>query len=442
MEYRAQNREGQGSLPDLGSDTLPGKRLIFFDNLRYLLVLFVVVEHSANAYNGLNWWPVAESEASFLAQGLSAFSDVFAMPLLFYIAGYFALPNLQKKGVSGFLVGKLKRLGIPWLVCILTICPILPLIYHYTRNGLSLSQSYGDLWLELMHKALEFNVGVIPSLNQLMASNQFYQRYMWFLSLLLLFFLGFALLYALGREWLDAPDKAWEKRSATARSTLVMLLCIGGLTTLLSFPSVGLMMALTPKLHNPEPFFSLGNLIQFRPSRFFFYLIYFGLGVITYRNKWIQRGWFPGNLKTWMVSFALLLAAFLVAVTLLRSAPPELKGIYAPVYFFVLNFLCAACLGLSLAWGLRYWNHPNARDRSLAANSYNIYLSHYVFVVTAQLILFPLTAVPATLKFLMVAASSGVLAYVSSRWLISSHPRLAVASAFALLLAMTLGIRP
>jgi hypothetical protein len=78
----------------------------------------------------------------------------------------------------------------------------------------------------------------------------------------------------------------------------------------------------------------------------------------------------------------------------------------------------------------------------LAANSYNIYLSHYVFVVTAQLILFPLTAVPATLKFLMVAASSGVLAYVSSRWLISPHPRLAVASAFALLLAMTLGIRP
>jgi glucan biosynthesis protein C len=137
-------------------------RLIFFDNLRYLFVLFVVVEHSAHAWDGLDWWAVAEPGISLLAAWLAAFSDVFAMPLLFYIAGYFALPNLQKKGLAGFVVGKLKRLGIPWLICILVVTPIFLLIYHYTRGGMSLSQSYLAIWLEEMHKALQFNYGLHP----------------------------------------------------------------------------------------------------------------------------------------------------------------------------------------------------------------------------------------------------------------------------------------
>jgi peptidoglycan/LPS O-acetylase OafA/YrhL len=34
-------------------------RVIFLDNLRYFFVLCVVLQHAANAYNGLAWWPVA-----------------------------------------------------------------------------------------------------------------------------------------------------------------------------------------------------------------------------------------------------------------------------------------------------------------------------------------------------------------------------------------------
>lgn len=424
-------------------NTPSGGRLIFFDNLRYLFVLFVVAEHSANAYNGLGWWAVADPGQSLLARWLGAISDVFAMPLLFYIAGYFALPNLRKKGVAGFLIGKLKRLGIPWLVCILTICPIVGFIYHYTRNSFKLTQSYGDLWLEIMRKALEFNLGFITSLNQMMQTNQFTQRYMWFLSLLLVFFFGFALIYALGKKRLDSAHRTWQSRPATAKTTVAFFVSLSLATTLLSFSTVGLMLAYVPNLQHPEPFFTLGNVIQFRPSRFFFYAVYFALGVATFRNKWLERGWFPGRLSFWVPTFAVLLAALLVVYTLFSAAPAELKqSLYGPVYFLIVNFLCAACLGLSMSLGLKYWNQPKARDIRLAANSYNIYLSHYVFVAAAQLILLPLSAIPGTVKFLMVAVSAGVLAYVSSNWLIRPHPRLAVLAAFGLLLVMALAIHP
>ena len=160
------------------------KRVIFFDNLRYLFVLFVILEHSSNAYTNVIWWPVADKNTSIIAEWVSAFSDAFAMPLLFYIAGYFAISSIQKKSVLSFLRGKLRRLGIPWLVCIVTICPVLPLIYHFTRNDLTLSMSYWDLWVVLMKNAAELNVGIIGSMNDLMISNQFYQRYMWFISCL------------------------------------------------------------------------------------------------------------------------------------------------------------------------------------------------------------------------------------------------------------------
>lgn len=91
-------------------------RVIFFDNLRFFLVLCVVLQHSSNAYSNLIWWPVADNDTSTIVDWLRAFIDAFAMPLLFYIAGYFSLPAIQKKGVALFLKGKLKRPGIPGLL--------------------------------------------------------------------------------------------------------------------------------------------------------------------------------------------------------------------------------------------------------------------------------------------------------------------------------------
>jgi glucan biosynthesis protein C len=408
-------------------------RLIFFDNLRYLFVLFVVVEHSAHTWDGLDWWAVAEPGISLLAAWLAAFSDVFAMPLLFYIAGYFALPNLQKKGLAGFVVGKLKRLGIPWLICILVVTPIFLLIYHYTRGGMSLSQSYLAIWLEEMHKALQFNSGFI------LFTNQFSQHYMWFLSLLMLFFFLFALFSLFARNWLDGAHKKWEPRPATATSAFLQFAGIGLVTAVLSSAGVMLNMHLTGE---PEPWFIVGNLIQFRPSRLVFYLIYFGLGVATYRNKWLERGWFPGGSKIWVAAFAVLLPAFSAAFYLFRFGTPEMEVIYAPVYYIMLNFLCAACLGLSVSLGHKYWNRPRALDRSLAANSYNIYLSHYVFVICAQLVLLPLGAIPLTVKFIIAALCSGLLAYASSRWFITPRPRLAVLATFGLWAVMVLFVRP
>jgi glucan biosynthesis protein C len=51
------------------------------------------------------------------------------MTVLFFIAGYFALPSLEKRGGKRFVIGKLKRLGLPWLVVIVLLLPVLDYLH-------------------------------------------------------------------------------------------------------------------------------------------------------------------------------------------------------------------------------------------------------------------------------------------------------------------------
>lgn len=417
-------------------------RVIFFDNLRWIFVLFVIVEHASNAYTNVYWWPVTEKYNSIIAGWLSAFSDAFAMPLLFYIAGYFAIPTIEKKGAVPFLKGKLKRLGIPWLVCILTICPILPLIYHFTKNELTLSTSYWELWVVLFKNAADFKIGLIVSMNDLMTNNQFYQRYMWFLSLLILFFIIFSLLHSLKKEWFGRSDKQIPPNDPSISSALKFLFGVGFLTTLFSFLMIGLIMAFGPKSSTPEPLFTFGNVLQFRPSRIFFFIIYFGLGLMTFRNRWIERGKFPGHFKAWTISFISLLIMYLFIHSQLHYGPDHLKDMYGAIFFFVLNFLTIATLGIFTSIGLRYWNKPRVFGRRMAGNSYDMYLSHYIFVLVFQLLLFTLPGVPVFLKFCLVSALSIISAYIVSQYFIKPFPRIAILATAIMLIAMLLLIRP
>ena len=418
------------------------ERVIFLDNLRYFFVICVILQHSANAYNDLSWWPVAEDASSIIAGWLSAFFDAFTMPLLFYVAGYFAVPTIRKKGVPAFLKGKFKRLGIPWLVCILAICPILPLIYHYTRYNLTLSTSYGEIWLNLMQNTAGLTTGVIASMNTLMQNNQFYQRYMWFLSLLLLFFVLFSLIYRLKRSWFMPVDHAAGPKDPSILSTLKLLAAVGFLTSLLSFIMIGAMLMSIPELEHPEPLFSLGNVIQFRPSRIFLHIIYFGLGINTYKHRWIESGRFPGHLKTWLVSFSILLTAYLYARHLMLHGPEDMEKIFGVIFFLILNFLTISTLGLFASLAIRYWNRPKATDRNLASNSYYMYLSHYIFVLGFQLTLFTIPEIPVSLKFAIVSILSIGCSYAASQFLLKPFPRTSIAAAGGLLIFMLLFIRP
>jgi hypothetical protein len=261
-------------------------------------------------------------------------------------------------------------------------------------------------------------------------------------SLLISFFLIFSLLYIWKKAWFDRDTQAIAPVSPSISRSLKIFAAVGLSTTFLSFITVGAMFFLTPGLSNPEPLFTLGSVIQFRPSRLFFFIIYFGLGVLTFRNKWIERGLFPGHGPTWGIFFAVFLILFFYARDIMLNGPEHLRDVLGgPLYFLFLNFLCIATLGTALAFAKKHWGRPTSFDAGLASHSYEIYLSHYPFVIAFQLIFFSFPAIESGIKFGTVALCSGICAYLTGRFLIKPFPKATVILIITLSIMMIILVR-
>jgi len=111
-------------------ENLPSRsRIHFLDNLRCLMILSVVVLHAGLAYSNLvPWWPVLDASRSQFFDIFLLIRDTFGIPVLYFIAGYFTLPTLRRRKSAGlFLTSKFKRLGIPFVLSLFFIVPIMPI---------------------------------------------------------------------------------------------------------------------------------------------------------------------------------------------------------------------------------------------------------------------------------------------------------------------------
>jgi len=441
------NREADGKMKTSIATIKPvqsylGDRVTFFDNLRYLFVFGVVLQHASMAYNYSNWWPVAD-ESSMVVGVFTGFFDGFLMPSLFFISGYFAIPSIRKRTISQFIHEKLKRLGIPWLVCTLFIGPILPLVYHYTRNGLILSVSYWRTWLAIMNNAISFDFRILPQMEQVMRNDLFYQRYMWFIGLLIAFFLIFSFIYSLKTSWFEPMERPYKTVMPSILSTVKMMLSIGIITFLGSTLIIGIMFTFSSGVSDPESWFTVGNFFQFRVSRIFLHVAYFVLGILTFKRKWIERGKFPGHNKTWFIAFAVVLFAYFFSYFLMMSAgTSEMEKLFGLLFWFCLNYFTIAALGLSVSLGVRYWNRQTSFNKILATNSYNLYLSHYIFVIGFQLLLVTLPEIHVLLKFGLVSILSICCGFIVSQYLIKPYPKITIALVAGMFISMVSLIHP
>ncbi|NOZ77766.1 MAG: acyltransferase family protein [Acidobacteria bacterium] len=79
-------------------------RLYFLDNLRTFLIFLVVLVHAGVVYesSGLMgpFWIVDDPSTSDLPGLLNLILNVFVMPTIFFISGFFTSSSLERKGAS------------------------------------------------------------------------------------------------------------------------------------------------------------------------------------------------------------------------------------------------------------------------------------------------------------------------------------------------------
>ena len=112
-----------------------GKRLLFVDNLRILLICGVLVQHLNDTYGSAGSWMYHDPAATdmFTSTFLTTLNSIgmaAGMGFFFLLAGYFTPGSYDRKGGVSFLRDRIIRLGLPWLVYSLLLEPLVVYIAH------------------------------------------------------------------------------------------------------------------------------------------------------------------------------------------------------------------------------------------------------------------------------------------------------------------------
>jgi glucans biosynthesis protein C len=381
------------------------ERVFFLDNVRYLLVFLVVVFHMTCSYSHYTtWWAVNDDNSVFFDY-LLLFLDIFLMPVLFFIAGYFTLPSIDRRGTWLFIKNKIIRLGIPWLIGVFLLPPMRIYIYECSRGVESIG-----LWknfVKTIGKAATFRTGFITSFDQ------FNHSHFWFLTLLLSFFVVFALLHH-GRDRRSIAIHSEIPSDKSIISILVLICVITTILTLLMF----LLFGKDPS--NREPWIIIASVIQFQTTRVLLYIICFGLGIYAFHKNWLSSGLFSQNLFFWIVITILLMIGKEIAFASLVNHFTPIVGI---IHVALKSFLVFSIIMTLMAFGGKCWNNGNKLNRVFARNSYIVYLIHFVIVLSIQLLMYKWLNVSIYFKFVIGSILSIVLSFLLSEFVVRRYPK-------------------
>ena len=120
-------------------------RLVPIDNLRALLVAWVIAGHALLGYTAIGGWPYDEVTETTMPSSLELIlgtilgpTALFVIGTFFFLSGLLAPRTIARHGAAGFVRQRILRLGVPWLIFTLLIWPFLMWV-AYRSAGSSMS---------------------------------------------------------------------------------------------------------------------------------------------------------------------------------------------------------------------------------------------------------------------------------------------------------------
>lgn len=392
-------------------------RIPFLDNLRSLMVLLVVVFHAGLSYsNKSRWWPVPDANKSSFFDNFIFIYDSFGLEVLYFIAGYFALPTLHRKLNAGFFVkSKLKSLGIPFVICVFFIVPIMPFLGRYAR-AINPSVNFWESWVQFVAGATDLKITYFEPGEIFF---RFSHGHLWFISLLLFFFIIFALGHKIGAMFKPESHESCAKNKPPQIKTVIFTLIAVGLAT--AFGSI-----LVSLFFPTKGWANIYNVLIFRPVRLPSYFGYFIFGIFAYSKNWFTQKDLPGPIMVWLAGCILLSYAYLGPIRTLFVTHQADNIQIVVAYHILRSFLGLSIFCLLTNFAFRYWSNASRINQNLAKSSFYIYLVHLPIVLVLQLILLNLS-ISIFLKFIIVSILSIFVSYGMSHYIIQRSPKLSIA---------------
>lgn len=337
---------------------VPSKRLDYLDNLKVFLTILVIFHHAGQAYGLGGDWGYTPSNPAEYAGWLWRFFSVnaaFFMGLFFLISGYFVPQSFDRQGFGTFVWKKFLRLGIPTL----------------------------------------FMVGTI-----FLLTKQPDVAHTWFLEHLFFYSLIYAVIRCVTKKIIRKPKKA--------QPTLITLFIIAACLSVADY--------FITRVSPQDKWIWILGFFKAEPAHLAQYVLMFALGVVAYRQDWLNR-------MPKCVGLTSLILGILIAFGYYFSGPyPAFQYIWVDSYKFITEaFLCIS-ISFGILWLFREVFHRSGKFMKWCADqSFGAYFVHVLLMIGIQNIFDKLFLGGGTEKFLFIGIISVVLSYVLA-WLLRLIP--------------------
>jgi glucans biosynthesis protein C len=359
----------------------PNRHAAWIDNLRVAIIVGVIGSHVAVIYAlDVAWWyeeRTAGEVATAILAGVFAPGLLFGMGLMFFVAGWFTPPALERKGVRRFIIDRLWRLGIPTAAYLFVVNPALNLLGDRAVGEV---ETIADYFRRTYWDDVELGVA-------------------WFMAALMIFSLAYA---------------AWRSQHPVRNEAVVPLRGIDLVRAGAFIAVASFLVRLEFPVLSGDALFAL-NLWEYPQM-----VALFSLGVLARERGWLSDP-LPPRLRRACGKAAILgvvLAALVGAGIAITDDPEPFLGGWRIEATLIPLIEATLALGMSLwlvDWFRRRANRAGALVGGLGRASFAAYLLHVPITILLAIALRGV-GVPGELKFLGVFAL-GVAGSFGLGWL-------------------------
>lgn len=324
-------------------------RYFAFDALRGAMMALGIVIHSATAYSTLPdvWW-IKDPQTSKWMDFILLYLHSFRLPAFFVMAGFFAALLVNKRGWTRMVENRMLRLGLPMMLGLLFVFPVLRLtsVYFYFADRRP------DAWAALM-----------DWLGQGRFEETLEPGHFWFLGTLI----WVTLLAVVFRKSLARLGGDWFPRLMGTRAGILLMSIIAAATLMVSKHGI---------LDTPQNFAPNWHVVAA-------YAVYyaFGWGMYLHRDSlWIMKkfGW-----KEAAASLLLMTPCVMAIEAQLAAQGVRIWGAVAATALLsgAMGWLAVyALIGIFL----RHFEAEDKRLRYLSDSAYWTYVMHPVALLAIQ----------------------------------------------------------
>jgi len=349
--------------------TEQSKKIHYINTLKVLLTILVVLHHCFITYGAPGGWYYTEKTTQTAAiVPMTIFVSVnqsFFMGFFFFLSAYFIKPSYDRKGAVKFITDRLLRLGLPLVFYSFILSPILSYLVYYFGYGHHITYLQ---YLGGFHPWIDFGV-------------------LWFVAALLLFTLVYVGVRAIVKNGAGKP------LAAPSAGTIILFAAAVGIVSFFVRTRLPVGWVLKP--------------VGFQPAHFSQYIALFILGLVAYKNNWLNTITFKTGKRLFF--FFLFLLMFFPVFYIIQTKFHMPGEWYSGGFHFqaILYAVWEQLIGFSiitalLVFGRELWNRSSPLLAKLSRYTFAVYIFHPLVVISASMVVRNWNIDPA-LKLLVVA---------------------------------------